>query len=91
MSPENQVMLSALLEYGGMVLAILGAELVSRKMHLSPYGWLCWMLANLLTIGFAALHGHWGLALTQLWFFKTSFTGVRNFLLPMLAERRRSR
>lgn len=59
-------------------LSCAGAYLVSRYGHerLSMRGWAAWSASNLLWIGFAFSHKHYGQALMYVYFFWTSVMGL---------------
>lgn len=97
MSPNATTTLAALspalitaLEWGSCILGLAGALVLAANTHISRWGWLAFLLANLCAVGFAWGIGRYGLMLQQLGFVVTSLLGMaRTGLLPGLDLRPR--
>jgi hypothetical protein len=75
---------SQLLELFAAVVSVAGAEMLSRKNSLTPWGWALWLIANITFSIFALMNQHWFLFAMQIWFMKTSIAGIRNHLIPTI-------
>ena len=71
-------------EYSAAALAILGAELMSRNIRISPWAWVIWVVSSAIFIAFAVMANHWAILAMQCWFMKTNLVGIRTQLLPTL-------
>ena len=71
-------------EYSAAALAILGAELMSRNIRISPWAWAIWVVSSAIFIVFAVMANHWAILAMQCWFMKTNLVGIRTQLLPTL-------
>lgn len=77
-----------LVEYLASGASILGAEKLSRGSDSAAWGWMFWLVANVLFIAFAIVTKQWGILVMQMWFMKTSVFGIKNHLLPLLLARK---
>lgn len=64
------------LEWAGALTGLIGAFMLATNSRFSPIGWLAFLLANFLMIGFAIAGGHWGLLTQQIGFTATSLLGI---------------
>lgn len=63
-------------EWVGSILGIAGAFLVAINGKYASYGWLCFLMANMVMIGFAMESGLYGILTQQLVFMATSMLGL---------------
>ncbi|KMW47662.1 hypothetical protein PQH03_29045 [Ralstonia insidiosa] len=70
-----------LVEWCGAGLGVLGAEVLAQKSAYSAYGWVIWLVSNVLWIVFALKKRAFGLLAMQLVFTVTSLQGAVNWLL----------
>ena len=63
-------------EWLGSILGIAGAFLVALNGKYASYGWICFLLANMVMIGFAVESGLYGILCQQLVFMVTSVLGL---------------
>lgn len=63
-------------EWLGSILGIAGAFLVAINGKYASYGWTCFLLANMVMIGFAVESGLYGILCQQLVFMVTSVLGL---------------
>jgi uncharacterized membrane protein YhhN len=63
-------------EWLGSILGITGAFLVAINGKYASYGWICFLLANMVMIGFAVESGLYGILCQQLVFMVTSVLGL---------------
>jgi len=80
------------LEWSGSVISLIGAFLLAINIKCSRYGWLAFLIANILMIAWGlTIHAH-GLVMQQLGFTITSLIGLhRTGLLSMAMFRAVSR
>lgn len=64
------------LEWGGAATGLLGAFLLATHTRVSPYGWIAFLVANVLLAAFALGIERYGLLTQQLGFTATSLLGV---------------
>lgn len=64
-------------EWIGALLGLLGAFLLATHSHVSRYGWLAFLGANVAMTAFAVTIGAYGLLLQQLGFTATTLLGLR--------------
>jgi nicotinamide riboside transporter PnuC len=69
-------MIANYLEWIGCVAGLLGAFLLATNTHISRYGWLAFIVANIALIAFSIDIGRFGLLLQQLGFTATSLLGI---------------
>lgn len=75
-------------EWSGSLLGLLGAFLLATHSHLSRYGWLAFIGANIAMIAFASAIGAYGLLVQQLGFTCTSLLGLhRAWVRPAMLRR----
>lgn len=65
------------LEWGGSLVGLLGAFLLATKSRLSRYGWVAFLVANIVMIVFAYAISRHGLLIQQLGFMGTSLYGMK--------------
>jgi hypothetical protein len=63
-------------EWGGALLAVGGALVMSMNSRLSWYAWPIWMLSNAMLIVATAHTDHWGLVAMQTAFFVVNVNGL---------------
>ena len=68
--------LADILEWTGCALSLTGAFLLSTHTKRSSYGWIFFLSANLVFIGFALNIERYGLLVQQLGFTATSLLGI---------------
>lgn len=71
--------LTSILEWSGCALSILGAYLLACNNDRSRYGFIAFLMANALWLGYAALTKAPGLAVQQIAFTVTSLYGIRTW------------
>jgi len=78
------------LEWSGSLISLVGAFLLATHSQVSRYGWLAYLAANFVMIGFALGIGRYGLLLQQIGFTVTTLLGIykAGFPLPFLSFRR---
>lgn len=76
MNFSNQITLAQVLEWSGALIGLAGAFLLASNTRVSRYGWVGFLLANFLMLGFGILGGHWGLLTQQVGFTATSILGI---------------
>jgi hypothetical protein len=81
---------SQALECFSAAVSIAGAEMLSRKNRLAPWGWAAWLLGNITFLAFALMNHFWALLVMQIWFMRTSLRGIQNYLIPTLSIFNRS-
>lgn len=64
------------LEWAGSVLALIGAFVLALNVPISRYGWVAFLLSNVVLIAFAYVIGRNGLLLMQCGFLVTSLVGL---------------
>ena len=64
------------LEWSGCIVGLLGAALLATNTNVSPLGWLMFLTANFLMMGFAHQIRRYGLLVQQLGFTATSVLGI---------------
>ena len=69
--------MNGVLEWTGSIIGILGAALLASHGLYARWGWLCYLLANVLLICWALRISATGFLLQQLVFFVTSVMGIR--------------
>lgn len=81
-------MLISLLEWSGSLTGLLGAFLLATHSQVSRYGWIAFLTANLLMIGFALMIHRYGLLIQQIGFMGTSLMGMHRagFALPFVNQ-----
>ncbi|MBU3640971.1 hypothetical protein [Polynucleobacter sp. Fuers-14] len=63
-------------EWIGSILGIGGAFLVAINGRYASYGWICFLMANMVMIGFAVESGLYGILTQQVVFMATSVIGL---------------
>ena len=63
-------------EWLGSILGIAGAFLVAINGKYASYGWICFLLANMMMIGFAVESNLYGILTQQIVFLATSVLGL---------------
>jgi hypothetical protein len=63
-------------EWGGMLVAVAGALVMSMNRGWSWYAWPLWILSNLLLIMPTAYSKHWGLVVMQVAFLAINVNGL---------------
>lgn len=70
---------ASLLQWPGMILAILGARLVNKPSQSQRYrGYELWMASNLFLVAWGIGTSNWGIVLMQSYFLYASWEGFRN-------------
>ena len=69
--------MNTLLEWSGAIVGLLGALLLALNGRLARFGWLCFLVANIALITWAARLGAHGLLAQQLGFSLTSLLGMK--------------
>jgi hypothetical protein len=64
------------LEWIGAISGLVGAFLLATHTHISRYGWVAFLAANIALIGFSIGIGRNGLLLQQIGFMATSLLGI---------------
>ncbi len=78
-----------LLEWSGAMLGIVGAGLLALNNQIARFGWIFFLLANVLFIVWATRIGATGLLAQQVCFLFTSLLGIyRSGLIPSISCRR---
>jgi nicotinamide riboside transporter PnuC len=73
------------LEWIGALSGLLGAFLLATNTHISKYGWVAFLVANIALIGFSIGIDRNGLLLQQLGFMATSLLGLyRAGMMPIM-------
>jgi nicotinamide riboside transporter PnuC len=76
MQEISPALMSDVFEWSATVVSLLGAALVCLNTRISPWGFLVYLFANILSIAFALLNGHYGVVVQQIGFALTSVVGV---------------
>jgi uncharacterized membrane protein YhhN len=81
--------LNLCLEWSGALVGLIGASLLATHGRVAKYGWLCFLVANVIFIGWALRIDAYGLLAQQAGFTLTSMLGIfRSGLLPSIACRK---
>ncbi len=65
-----------ILEWSFTATGLLGAGLLATYSKYAPWGWVAFLVTNVLTMAFAHAHGFWGLFVQQSFFCITSVIGI---------------
>ncbi|MBN3776308.1 hypothetical protein G3O06_01860 [Burkholderia sp. Ac-20345] len=69
-----------LVEWGAAISGVVGSEVLAQKTDYSPYGWLIWILSNVLWITFAIKRRAFGLLAMQVFYTVICIQGAMNWL-----------
>jgi hypothetical protein len=69
-----------LVEWGAAILGVLGSEVLAQKASYSAWGWVIWILSNVLWIAFAIKRRAFGLLAMQIFYMGISIQGALNWL-----------
>ncbi|CAB3754729.1 nicotinamide mononucleotide transporter [Paraburkholderia humisilvae] len=69
-----------LVEWGAAISGVVGSEVLAQKTDYSPYGWLIWILSNVLWIMFSIKRRTYGLLAMQVFYTGISIQGAMNWL-----------
>ena len=72
-------------EWSGAVLGLIGAVLLASNTSLSKYGWIAFLMANVVMILFSIKINAWGLCAQQVAFMGTSLFGLYRVRTGFLA------
>lgn len=67
---------SAIMEWAGTILGLIGAYLLAANTRCSDKGWYFFLAANFAIIGFSIIGNHWGLLTQQMGFTGSSILGI---------------
>lgn len=75
------------LTYAAAGLAIAGALLLSLRLRISPWAWVCWVVSNVLWLVWSWQAGNWAVFAQQAAFLVTSLIGVYTHLvMPWIGQ-----
>lgn len=75
------------LTYAAAGLAIAGALLLSLRLRISPWAWMCWVVSNVLWLVWSWQDGNWAVFAQQAAFLVTSLIGVYTHLvMPWMGQ-----
>ena len=73
---SSQRLMTDIFEWAGCFFGLLGAFLLATNSRISRYGWIAFLVANVLMVALALSIGRHGLLLQQLGFTATSVLGL---------------
>jgi hypothetical protein len=68
-------------EWGGCIVGLAGALLLSQHTSYSAWGWVLFLASNCLMITYGYLNNAWGIVVMQIGFSITSYMGIMNWLV----------
>ena len=70
------------LEWTGAIMGFIGAALLASNTRVSPYGWILFLMSNVVWIAYGGIQSAWGLVAMQVGFTFTSLLGIWRWLAP---------
>lgn len=72
-----------LIEWMGCIMGLVGAALLAINARYSGYGFVCYLISNVLWISFGILTDEWAIVTMQMGFMLTSFVGIYHWFPAM--------